>query len=291
MRQRINRVHFSIYDILADSALNARPYSLYQANPPKISGWNEQAGMNLGGPLKIPHIYDGTDKTFFFINFAGTWLRNPVDQFATVPTTPELAGDFSGLLGAPLYSTPSGVTTTVAAGNTPIFVTQTNGVSTQAKQGMIFDPANHEAYFGNILLGPFSPTALALLKYFPAETPSLIGQAQNYHLQTNLPGLSDRVIVNVTHQLSSKLSLQANYNITWGTSHSLSSFPGIEGDSYTRGQSLTIGLTQNYTKTFMHTSQLYFSRNRTLGQNEFSNVTNVSSELCNSLCGIQGIST
>ena len=39
MRQRINRVHYSIYDIYGNSALNARPYSLYQANPAKISGW------------------------------------------------------------------------------------------------------------------------------------------------------------------------------------------------------------------------------------------------------------
>ena len=95
MRQRINRVHYSIYDVFGDSGLNARPYSLYQANPPKISGWTEQAGMNIGGPLKIPHVYDGTDKTFYYINFGGTWMRTPVDQFATVPTLAERNGDFS----------------------------------------------------------------------------------------------------------------------------------------------------------------------------------------------------
>ena len=72
-----------------------RPYSLYQANPPKISSWTESAGMNIGGPLKIPHMYDGSDKTFFYINFGGTWSRSPVDQFATVPTLAERNGDFS----------------------------------------------------------------------------------------------------------------------------------------------------------------------------------------------------
>ena len=95
MRQRINRVHYSFYDTFGDSALNARPYSLYQANPPKISSWTESAGLNIGGPLKIPHVYDGTDKTFFYINFGGTWSRTPVDQFATVPTLAERNGDFS----------------------------------------------------------------------------------------------------------------------------------------------------------------------------------------------------
>ena len=38
------------------------------------------------------HIYDGTDKTFFYINFGGTWSRNPVDSFATVPTQAERTG-------------------------------------------------------------------------------------------------------------------------------------------------------------------------------------------------------
>ena len=76
-----------------------------------------------------------------------------------------------------------------------------------------------------------------------------------------------------------------NYNFSNGTSHSLSSFPGIEGNTFTRGQSAMIGLTQNWTKTFLHTSQFYFSRNRSLGLNEFSNVTDISSQL-----GITGIS-
>ncbi len=112
------------------------------------------------------------------------------------------------------------------------------------------------------------------------------GQTLNYHLQTNLPGLSNRLNVNVTHQISSKLSLQVNYNLSNGTSHSLSSFPGIEGDSFTRGQSVMVGLTQNWSRTFLHTSQFYYSRTRTLGLNNFSYLTDVSAQL-----GLAGVST
>ncbi len=281
LRQRINRVHYSFYDTYGNSALNARPYSLDEASPPKISSWTESAGMNIGGPLKIPHVYDGTDKTFFYINFGGTWARSPVDSFATVPTPAELQGNFSGLLGSPLYTTASGESTTVATGNTPLMVAETGpgcpptcSASVQARQGMIFLQPGNIAYANNILPGPFNSTALALLGYYPSETASLAGQILNYHLQTNLPSLSQRLNVNVTHQISSKLSLAVNYNLTNGTSHSLSNFPGIEGNTFTRGQSVMIGLTQNWTKTFMHTSQLYFSRSRSLGLNEFSDLTN-----------------
>ena len=115
-----------------------------------------------------------------------------------------------------------------------------------------------------------SQQALSLLNYIPLPNiplTNVAGQNFNYHLQTNLPGLSNRLNINVTHQISSKLSLQVNYNLSNGTSHSLNSFPGIEGNTFTRGQSVMIGLTQNWTKTFMHTSQLYFSRNRSLGLN------------------------
>ena len=286
-KQLINRVHFSFYDTYGNSALDARPYSLFESNPAKISSWIESAGMNLGGPLKIPHVYNGTDKTFFFINFGGTWSRNVQDQFATVPTTAErTAGDFSAALGAPLCATPSGQATTVCSGgNTPIMVAQTNGQTTQARQGMIFNPANHEAYAGNMLPTPFNSTALALLGFIPSPTPNLLGQQQNFHLQTNLPGLSNRLNVNVTHQISPKLSLQVNYNLSNATSHSLNNFPGIEGNTLTRGQSVMIALNQNWTKTFVHTSQLFFSRNRSLGLNEFSFLTDIASQL-----GITGIS-
>jgi len=283
-RQRINRIHYSLYDTFGDSALNARPDSLTQANPPKVSSWTESAGLNIGGPLKIPHVYNGSDKTFFYINFGGTWSRSPVDEFSTVPTAVERLGNFSGDLGLPLCTTPAGQTTTKCAGNTPIMVTDTNGNLLQAQQGMIFRPSDHEAYAGNVVPGPFNSVAANLLNFFPAE--NLPGQRLNFHLQSNVPGLSNRLNVNVTHQISSKLSLQVNYNLSDATSHSLNNFPGIEGNAFTRGQSAMVGLTQNWTKTFLHTSQLYFSRNRSLGLNEFSYLTDISSQL-----GVTGIST
>ena len=273
-RQRINRTHFSLYDTFGDSAFNARPYSLYEANPPKISSWTESAGLNIGGPLKIPHVYDGTDKTFFFINFGGNWSRSPVDQFATVPTLAERNGDFSAD-NTLLYNPLSNLTGPRSL--------MTNAGCYQATPSSPLPPAGT-----CIPTSLISTQAINLLAYMPMPNipvTSVAGQNFNYHLQTNLPGLSNRLNVNVTHQLTSKLSLAVNYNLSDATSHSLSSFPGIEGNTFTRGQSVMIGLTQNWTKTFMHTSQLYFSRNRALGLNEFSDLTDISPQL-----GITGTS-
>ena len=275
MRQRINRIHYSFYDTFGDSALNARPYSLYEANPPKISSWTESAGINIGGPLKIPHVYDSSDKTFFYINFGGTWSRSPVDQFATVPTQAERNGDFSAD-NVQIYNPLSNLT-----GPRTLM---TNAGCYQAT------PSSPLPATGTCIpTSMISSQAISLLNYIPLPNISatnVAGQNFNYHLQTNLPGLSNRLNVNITHRISAKLSLQVNYNLSNGTAHSLSEFPGIEGNTFTRGQSAMIGLTQNWTKTFAHTSQFYFSRNRSLGLNEFSNGTDIGLAL-----GLSGISS
>ncbi|MGH9726877.1 MAG: carboxypeptidase-like regulatory domain-containing protein, partial [Candidatus Acidiferrales bacterium] len=58
-RQNVNRLRFSLYDRYENSALDARPYSITGAESPKVAHYDERVGGNLGGPLKIPHIYDG----------------------------------------------------------------------------------------------------------------------------------------------------------------------------------------------------------------------------------------
>src|SRR5204862_309504 len=45
--------------------------------------------------LKIPHVYDGGTKTFYFVSYFGFITSNPFDTFATVPTLAERTGDFS----------------------------------------------------------------------------------------------------------------------------------------------------------------------------------------------------
>ena len=62
LRQRANRVRFSFYDQYGNSIFNAGPFSLTQINSPKIPTWSETTGGNLGGPLIIPHIYNGADR-------------------------------------------------------------------------------------------------------------------------------------------------------------------------------------------------------------------------------------
>ncbi len=63
-----------------------------------------QFGATLGGPVLLPKLYDGRNKTFFFFSYQGTRIRRqPSSQFSQVYTSAERNGNFSGLLpGTPL---------------------------------------------------------------------------------------------------------------------------------------------------------------------------------------------
>lgn len=51
-------------------------------------------GLFLGGPVRIPHLYDGRDKTFFFFGFEPARLSNKTTAPAAIPTPDEIAGRF-----------------------------------------------------------------------------------------------------------------------------------------------------------------------------------------------------
>jgi hypothetical protein len=94
----INRPHGALFYSVDDSTFDAKPYSLTGAPTPKADYRQQRFGGVLGGPLKIPHIYDGGSKTFFFLNYSGNRAENPYDVFSTVPTLAERGGDFSQTL-------------------------------------------------------------------------------------------------------------------------------------------------------------------------------------------------
>src|SRR5260370_27320919 len=91
----MNRPKGSLYYNINDSMFNAPPYSLSGQPSSKPNYFQNRFGGNLGGPLNIPKIYKGGDKTFYFLNYTGNVGQNPFDQFSTVPTLPGHTRPFS----------------------------------------------------------------------------------------------------------------------------------------------------------------------------------------------------
>jgi hypothetical protein len=95
-----NQLHGSAYEYLQNQFLDATPYGTNAANKPhKVAN---DFGASLGGPVVIPHLYHGRDRTFFFGDYEG--LRYPQSNVlqALVPTAAMKQGNFSQEVTAPL---------------------------------------------------------------------------------------------------------------------------------------------------------------------------------------------
>ncbi len=201
-----NDLHGTVFEFLRNEAVNAR--NLFApataANPHKPEFRRNQFGFVLGGP--IVH-----DKTFFFADYQGTRQLIGRVVTSTVPTVAEQTGDFSALLGAPLYRTPSGAVTTSASGNTPINTTDTAGNTIQVRQGMIFRPSDHLAYAGNMIApGTFDSAALALLGRYPQPTSS--APFNNFRRLGNEPDNQDQFDIRVDHRFTERNQFFARYS-------------------------------------------------------------------------------
>jgi hypothetical protein len=90
----VNKPHGSLFYTYDGSGLDAKPYSL-NGQPETKANYNQNRfGATIGGPLNIPHIYHGGNKTFLFGNYTGSRSTNPYDVFSTVPTLAERSGNF-----------------------------------------------------------------------------------------------------------------------------------------------------------------------------------------------------
>jgi outer membrane receptor protein involved in Fe transport len=88
-----NSLHGSAYEFFRNNALDARGF--FAATTPVLKQNN--FGGTLGGPVIIPKLYNGKDKTFFFVNYEGFRSRAGSDpRYMTVPLEEMYQGDFTG---------------------------------------------------------------------------------------------------------------------------------------------------------------------------------------------------
>lgn len=93
-RSGTNQYRGTLWEFIRNSALgNAKTYFSGQLNPLR---WN-QFGAVVGGPVSIPKLYNGHDRTFFTFSYEGYRDSQNAQSYQTTPTTAQLAGDFSSL--------------------------------------------------------------------------------------------------------------------------------------------------------------------------------------------------
>jgi hypothetical protein len=90
-----NSVRGSIFNHFSNSALNARNY--FAASKTSLN--QHEGGFTLGGPLVIPHIYNGRDKTFFFGSLGLFFSRQGASGNLTTVPLPEFVGKGTAMPG------------------------------------------------------------------------------------------------------------------------------------------------------------------------------------------------
>ncbi|MCL4852522.1 MAG: hypothetical protein KJZ78_14225, partial [Bryobacteraceae bacterium] len=152
--------------------------------PLKQKDRQNEFGVTFGGPVHIPRVYDGRNRTFFYVFYNGLrWRTSSANELITVPRPEFLSGDFSGFLDP------------------------------QGRQRVIYDPLTshrlpsgdieRDAFPGNRIpnsrISPISQRIAALL-----PRPTMPGQARNMVGVRRTISDDDRWQVKLDHVLNEK---------------------------------------------------------------------------------------
>lgn len=116
LKSGTNRLHGDLYEYNRNSyfaAFNPFAARTFNGGPavPNYNNWN-QFGGTIGGPVVIPHVYDGKDRTFFFVSFDDSKLAARAQYLGTVPTLLERQANFSEFPNVKQYGIYDPLTTT-----------------------------------------------------------------------------------------------------------------------------------------------------------------------------------
>ena len=271
----VNQPHGNMYFYDDTSGLDARPFSL-SGEPLQKADYNQlHFGAYVGGPLNIPKIFNGGNKTFFFGGWSGTRGSSPSDFLSTVPTMAERGGNFSAL-ATPIYNP--------TTGQQFDFNGQLNAI----------DPTL------------ITPQAQALLQYIPL--PNLPGTTQNYHEVTSAESNSDSVNLRLIHNFGpvpaqgnrtpggggrggggGRRRSQNNLNLgmSWTKTNTdiVGAFPSLAGGTSTQGLNANAGWVYGKGRA-TNNLRFTYNHNHVSTTNLYSNVTDVAG-----LAQIGGVST
>ena len=103
LKSGTNDLHGTAFEFLRNDALDARNYFDGSSIAPLRQN---QFGYTLGGPVYIPKLYDGRNRSFFFANYEGLRIRSSSTMFGNVPTPEQLNGQFQTTIIDPVSGLP-----------------------------------------------------------------------------------------------------------------------------------------------------------------------------------------
>jgi hypothetical protein len=219
-----NRLHGGVFEFIRNDKLDARNYFALRRQILK----RNQFGGDLGGPLTIPHLFSGRDRTFFFLDYEGQRLRQGQVFNDIVPSLAQRGGDFSG--GKLIYD--------------PLTTRTVNGK-------VIRDP-----FPGNVIpAGRISPSAQAILDFIP--TPNNSSGTASFVPSQAIDW--DQFTVRLDDQLNSNNRLSARWIYIKNRETDPNASPLLKTASLSSlGQDIAVGLVTNIGSNKVNEARVHY---------------------------------
>src|SRR5713226_3408388 len=236
MKSGTNNFHGSLYDFYRNRALDANSWKNNRLGLPKTVDTQNDFGGTLGGPVYIPHLYDGRNKTFVFFDYEGFRFHTGGTNVTSLPPEAFRNGDFSALLPAT----------------------------------KLYDPTSHAAIPGNLLTNDPNYTPSSVMKkvftLLPPTNGSLTNNVVDRSLSRTTANLWDlKIDQNISDRQRISFGFDYDNTNTGGTS----SLGPIFG-SHTPQRTRYARFSHNYTFTPTVMNQFLFGFSRRFRQ-EISN--------------------
>ncbi len=168
-----NELHGSLFEFFRNSRMDANNWFANASGSRLGKFQRNEFGASLGGPLSIPKLYNGKNKSFFFMVYEGRRQRSASTRFFTLPTDEQMGGDFSKTL--------------TAAGQLRTIYDPFTTTPDPARPGQFL----RTPFPGNrIPVNRFDPVSANVLKFY-GPRPNLPGQVntgqQNFFFQGKAP--------------------------------------------------------------------------------------------------------
>ena len=270
IRSGTNNLHGSGFYYGQNEALDAANLNTTTAGAKKAKYREHNYGYSVGGPVWIPKVYDGRNKTFFFTDLERD-NRNQQQSsgLGTVPTAEFKNGDFSKLLDPAYTGDPrSGTQVGTDALGRPIVFGQiydpsttrqvSGGIVRDAFQGNLIPQARWDPVAKNVIqkIGIQDPTLPTLLRNIPT-----INSSPVFHLET--------WAIKIDHQFNSKNQLSGYYNHSYRSRFNNGAgrfvpFPGPASSSWqqqiTPGHLARLSLTSTVSSRIVNRAAAGFNR-------------------------------
>ena len=235
LKSGTNSLHGSAYEFAKRGYMDANTWVNNLTDTPRAGHTEDQYGAEIAGPVRLPHLYNGRDKTFFMFNAEIFRQKLPNYGMFDVPNAAWVNGDFSGFTNSngdlyPIYD----VNTANAANGyaRSIFKTANTGSTTCGNaQGYNCVPTNRfnpiAVKIVNMVISAMTPTPNAIAGEQPWENIWVNRQPKNNKM--------NNYIAKVDQVLGAKDRLSFNYIHDDNVVDSLltpAGFPWVNGDHF-----------------------------------------------------------